>query len=357
MAGAPYPQRLSGPGGSLTSNPAAATYGFSQRDSLRVHPPCYPQAPAGKMTVGAGVPEPSYPPPHPRQELRLELLGDKVIASRFRTRMCRNTLLRPDQPCPYEDRCMFAHSISHLRTAAQNIADGLTSEDAIRELKRKEQQERLKDKIIQWSAPPRPPLVILPGAPNPTAPDPIDPQATHRMGPGAAPPLGSATEPSSSLVAQQRPRPMPPMPCDPSRRGSRSSQATTDDTHPSSLGSDPLSLAQLGECNSTSQCDLTGLGSDTKPTNEWSSFNTRRAFYRYGGGNDTAPQAHPLVKPQEEKFSPHAERNEAPTQSMPPMSAPAAPHPRPELHPNRAGPRTSLSVYTWDPYAWQALEM
>jgi hypothetical protein len=63
--------------------------------------------------------------------------GDKVIAERFRTKLCRNYLLNPDHPCPYEDRCMFAHGEHELRTAAQNMLDGLMSEEAIREFKRK----------------------------------------------------------------------------------------------------------------------------------------------------------------------------------------------------------------------------
>jgi hypothetical protein len=64
--------------------------------------------------------------------------GDKVIAERFRTKICRNYLQHPDRPCPYEDRCMFAHGDHELRTAAQNLEDGLVSEEAIREFKRKE---------------------------------------------------------------------------------------------------------------------------------------------------------------------------------------------------------------------------
>ncbi len=63
--------------------------------------------------------------------------GDKVIANRFRTKLCRNYLQHPDRPCPYEDRCMFAHGGHELRTAAQNIAEGLISEEAIREFKRR----------------------------------------------------------------------------------------------------------------------------------------------------------------------------------------------------------------------------
>jgi hypothetical protein len=64
--------------------------------------------------------------------------GDKVIAERFRTKLCRNYLQHPDHPCPYEDRCMFAHGDHELRTATQNMLDGLMSEEAIREFKRKE---------------------------------------------------------------------------------------------------------------------------------------------------------------------------------------------------------------------------
>jgi hypothetical protein len=61
--------------------------------------------------------------------------GDKVIAERFRTKLCRNYLQHPDRPCPSEERCMFAHGDHELRTAAQNVADGLMSEEAIRVFK------------------------------------------------------------------------------------------------------------------------------------------------------------------------------------------------------------------------------
>jgi hypothetical protein len=82
--------------------------------------------------------------------------GDKVVAERFRTKLCRSWLQRHGTKsppvnadtldgqgcCPYQSRCMFAHGEAELRTAKQNLEDGLTSESAIKEFKRKEEQLR-----------------------------------------------------------------------------------------------------------------------------------------------------------------------------------------------------------------------
>ena len=95
--------------------------------------------------------------------------GRSVLADRFRTQMCRNYLERrhtvgssaandighmcPRLPqtaasalaaeqalCPYESRCLFAHGEHQLRTAQQNIADGLTTEEAIVAFKQRERE-------------------------------------------------------------------------------------------------------------------------------------------------------------------------------------------------------------------------
>jgi hypothetical protein len=60
--------------------------------------------------------------------------GDKVLAERFRTKLCRN--FTESGSCPYESRCMFAHGDHQLRTTELNLQDGLTSEEAIRQFKR-----------------------------------------------------------------------------------------------------------------------------------------------------------------------------------------------------------------------------
>jgi len=60
--------------------------------------------------------------------------GDKVLAERFRTKLCRN--FTETGSCPYESRCMFAHGDHQLRTTELNLQDGLTNEEAIRQFKR-----------------------------------------------------------------------------------------------------------------------------------------------------------------------------------------------------------------------------
>lgn len=59
--------------------------------------------------------------------------GDKVVARRFRTKLCARFSLQGY--CVYEQRCMFAHGMENLRTLEQNLADGLTSEKAVRRFK------------------------------------------------------------------------------------------------------------------------------------------------------------------------------------------------------------------------------
>jgi hypothetical protein len=57
-----------------------------------------------------------------------------ILAERFRTRMCRNHERTGD--CPYFHRCMFAHGDHELRTKAMNLADGLVTEEAIKNFKK-----------------------------------------------------------------------------------------------------------------------------------------------------------------------------------------------------------------------------
>lgn len=62
--------------------------------------------------------------------------GDKTLAERFRTKLCRNFVATG--VCPYDTRCMFAHGEALLRTKEDNLRDGLTSEEAIKYFKREE---------------------------------------------------------------------------------------------------------------------------------------------------------------------------------------------------------------------------
>jgi hypothetical protein len=57
-----------------------------------------------------------------------------ILAERFKTKMCQN--YEKHGSCPYEARCMFAHGDADLRTAEQNVTDGLTTEEAIRYFQR-----------------------------------------------------------------------------------------------------------------------------------------------------------------------------------------------------------------------------
>jgi hypothetical protein len=52
-----------------------------------------------------------------------------ILAERFKTRLCRK--FSDTGSCPYEERCMFAHGEANLRTKEMNLADKLTTEDAI----------------------------------------------------------------------------------------------------------------------------------------------------------------------------------------------------------------------------------
>lgn len=58
-----------------------------------------------------------------------------IMPSRYKTRMCQNFEVKGS--CPYEVRCMFAHGDAELRTKEMNLDEGITTEDAIQEHRRK----------------------------------------------------------------------------------------------------------------------------------------------------------------------------------------------------------------------------
>jgi hypothetical protein len=57
-----------------------------------------------------------------------------ILAERFKNKMCRTFI--ETGSCPYEERCMFAHGDADLRTKEMNLADKLTTEEAIRSFQR-----------------------------------------------------------------------------------------------------------------------------------------------------------------------------------------------------------------------------
>ena len=69
-----------------------------------------------------------------------------ILAQRFRTKLCNK--FATTGSCPYLHRCMFAHGEAELRTAGQNVADGLVSEEAIRAFKREQYEARLRAEAV-----------------------------------------------------------------------------------------------------------------------------------------------------------------------------------------------------------------
>lgn len=63
-----------------------------------------------------------------------------IVAERYKTKMCRNYV--QTGVCPYETRCMFAHGDHELRTAEQNLADGLVTEEAVKLFQRSANRAR-----------------------------------------------------------------------------------------------------------------------------------------------------------------------------------------------------------------------
>jgi hypothetical protein len=57
-----------------------------------------------------------------------------ILAERFKTKICRNYVTLG--MCPYEQRCMFAHGEADMRTKEMNVADRLTTEEAIKAFQR-----------------------------------------------------------------------------------------------------------------------------------------------------------------------------------------------------------------------------
>lgn len=66
-----------------------------------------------------------------------------IMAERYKTKMCKNFV--STGACPYEVRCMFAHGDGELRTAEMNMADGLTSEEAIKAYQQKQRRASIAD--------------------------------------------------------------------------------------------------------------------------------------------------------------------------------------------------------------------
>lgn len=62
-----------------------------------------------------------------------------IVAKRFKTTLCAT--FEKTGRCPYVSRCMFAHGRRELRTAEQNVADGLTTDEAIKEWKQKRAEQ------------------------------------------------------------------------------------------------------------------------------------------------------------------------------------------------------------------------
>lgn len=70
-----------------------------------------------------------------QQQSNTDGSGSKsILAERYKTRPCRNWTANGF--CPYEERCMFAHGEEELRTKEMNYADGLTTEEAIKQHQR-----------------------------------------------------------------------------------------------------------------------------------------------------------------------------------------------------------------------------
>jgi len=67
-------------------------------------------------------------------QAELSVSGEKnsILAERFKTKLCQNFELSGGV-CPYEHKCMFAHGAEEMRTTEMNVADGLTTETAIRD--------------------------------------------------------------------------------------------------------------------------------------------------------------------------------------------------------------------------------
>lgn len=57
-----------------------------------------------------------------------------ILSERFKTKQCAKFAV--DGHCPYVHRCMFAHGEHDLRTAEENIRDGLVTDEAIKAYQR-----------------------------------------------------------------------------------------------------------------------------------------------------------------------------------------------------------------------------
>lgn len=80
---------------------------------------------------------------HQRRVTATAIEGEEekhILADRYKTKMCKNFVAKGE--CPYEVRCMFAHGEKELRTSADNVRDGLISEEAIKAFQRQQNQSK-----------------------------------------------------------------------------------------------------------------------------------------------------------------------------------------------------------------------
>jgi hypothetical protein len=137
---------------SVASSPLSLT---SDQDTARPHiktspvlPPVIattPPPPAGVAARYASQP-PTLAPAGPNERDGAPATG---IAARFRTRLCEK--FEATRRCPYAYRCMFAHGRGQLRTATVNVADGLTSEAAVKAFQWN-QRESVQRRKAQYAA-------------------------------------------------------------------------------------------------------------------------------------------------------------------------------------------------------------
>ena len=70
----------------------------------------------------------------------------KIDPLRYRTKMCRNFM--NDGACPFQGRCVFAHTEEDLRTTEDNRVGGITTEEALRETQSRMQQLWLQNQRV-----------------------------------------------------------------------------------------------------------------------------------------------------------------------------------------------------------------
>lgn len=114
----------------------AHSYNYNQRQAQSIYAGAHLHQPVPQSYAGPRYAY-GYPPqmqPQPQYSVAAGAGAHKVLAERYKTKMCRNYIEMG--MCPYETRCMFAHGEHELRTTEMNLRDGLVTEDAIRHYKR-----------------------------------------------------------------------------------------------------------------------------------------------------------------------------------------------------------------------------